>query len=337
MKKGFAFVLVAFIAMSMVFANGTTESASTKGSVDDTYTLSFASTVSQENSTGKLYQECFQKITERTNGHVKINESWSGTLGNEHDIGINLIDGTIDFGMVGPGEWTNYDKAFFVFDTPFLYRDYDHFYKFIATDEYKNFLKEKGDAIGMEIVVTQNQGIKGVINKVRDVYSPADLNGLKIRVPDSPSLIAVQNAMGGIASPVAASEQYMGISQGIIDGADHSLMAHVVWNLIEIAKHYTETNHALQTTYICASKKTMDKLPDEYAQIIRETFAEYQAKINADTDASNATYEQKALDAGVKIIRHSEVDEASFKAACSSIIDEFSSYAPELYSYIQSL
>ena len=335
MRKGLTVILISLLATAMAFAGGSKE-AVTKGNVGDDYTLTFASTVTSENTVGHLLQECFQKITERTDGHVKINESWSGTLGSEHDIGINLTDGSLDFGMVGPGEWANYDPAFFIFDTPFLYRDYDHFYAFIASDEYKDFLKEHGDPIGMEVLITENQGIKGIINKVRDVKSPEDLHGLKIRVPDSPSLIAVQNAMGGIASPVAASEQYMSLSQGIIDGADHSLTAHVTWNLHEIAKHYSETNHALQTTYICASKQTMDKLPDEYAQIVRDTMAEYQQKINDSVDEENSMYEQRALDAGVTITRNSDIDTQAFMDACAEIIEEFSANAPDLYESIKN-
>ncbi len=333
MKKLISIALITVLLVTAVYANGSSEK-NERGSLDDNYSLTFACTISSENATGKATQEFFDRISEVTDGHVTVKTSWSGTLGNEHDLGINIVDGSIDFAIVGPGEWANYDKSFYVFDTPFLFRDTDHYYSFIKSDDYKAFIQKVGDEIGMEILITENQGVKGVINKVRAVYAPSDLAGLKIRTPDSASLIAVQNAMGGIASPVAASEQYMSLSQGIIDGADHSLSAHVAWNLIELAKYYTETNHAIQSTYIVASKKTMDKLPEEYADAIRKLAAEYQDIINGIADAQLATDEEKALAAGVQIVRHSEVDEAAFKEAEKDIIAQFSSYNPELYSTI---
>ena len=300
-------------------------------------TLSFACTVSNTTDASVCFEEALAEITKRTNGGITFNTSYSGALGNEHDLGVNIVDGAIDLALVGPGEWTNYDPAFFVFDCPFLYDDYDHFKKVLDSDLYREFLKEKGDAIGMEVLITLNQGIKGVINSKRPVRSPEDLKGLKIRVPDSASLIAVQNAMGGIATPIAASEQYTAISQGIIDGADHSLSAHVTWQLYDYAKNYTETNHALQTSYYVISKQTLDALPQEYQDIIHEVMAEYQEKQWETSMAGFAEREKIALDNGVEIVRNADVDVEAFRTALSDIINEFSNYDIELYNAIRAM
>lgn len=302
----------------------------------ETYTLSFACTVSNTSPASVLFEEALAEITERTNGAVVFNTSYSGALGNEHDLGINIVDGAIDLALVGPGEWANYDPAFYVFDTPFLYDNEEHFKTVLDSDFYKDFLKTKGDEIGFEVLVTLDQGIKGIINSKHPVYSPADLAGLKIRVPDSDSLIRVQAALGGTPSPIAASEQYTSLSQGIIDGADHSLSAHVTWQLYDYAKYFTETNHALQTSYYVISKATMEKLPQEYQDIIREVMAEQeQAQYELAIEQAK-TDEQTFLDNGGEIVRNADVDTEAFRENCAELIEEFTSYAPELYEEIRA-
>lgn len=302
-----------------------------------TYTLTFACTTSNTSRSSASFEEALAKITERTNGAVTFNASYNGALGNEHDLGVNIVDGAIDMALVGPGEWANYDPAFYVFDTPFLYDNQEHFYKVLNSDMYKDFLKEKGDAIGMEVLITLDQGIKGIINSKHPVYAPSDLAGLKIRVPDSDALIRVQNAMGGTATPIAASEQYTALSQGIIDGADHSLMAHVVWQLYDYAKYFTETNHALQTSYYVISAKTMASLPQEYQDIIREVMAEEQENQYDITIEDDAGYRKTFEDNGGQIVTNDEIDHEAFNAALADIIDEFKANAPDLYDGIRAM
>ena len=327
-KRLIALVMAALLLMSL---------ASTAFADDETYTLTFACTISNTQPASELFEEALAEITERTDGAITFNTSYNGALGNEHDLGVNIVDGAIDMALVGPGEWANYDPAFYVFDCPFLYDNYDHFHEVLNSDLYKDFLKEKGDAIGMEVLVTVCQGMKGIINSKRPVYSPEDLNGLKIRVPDSDSLIRVQTALGGIATPIAASEQYTALSQGIIDGADHSLFAHCSWQLYDYAKYYTETNHALQTSYYVISAQTMSSLPQEYQDIIREVMAEQQeAQYDLFMD-NTAGYEKTFTDNGGEIVRNDEIDHEAFNEALADIIDEFSSYDTDLYEGIRAM
>lgn len=335
MKRIFALI----VALSLVFALaacGKKDSGADEGK-GKTYSLTFACTTNNTSRSSKSFEEALAKITERTNGAVTFNTSYNGALGNEHDLGVNVVDGAIDMALVGPGEWANYDPAFYVFDTPFLYDNQEHFHKVLNSDLYKSFLKEKGDAIGMEVLVTLDQGIKGIINSKHPVYGPSDLSGLKIRVPDSDSLIRVQNAMGGTATPVAASEQYTALSQGIIDGADHSLMAHVVWQLYDYAKYFTETNHALQTSYYVISSKTMASLPQEYQDVIREVMAQEQENQYNIALEDESTYRKTFEDNGGQIVTNDQVDREAFHAALSSIIDEFKAYAPDLYNGIRGM
>ena len=185
--------------------------------------------------------------------------------------------------------------------------------------------------------MTFNQAFKGILNKTRDVYSTADLAGLKLRVPDSASLIEIGTAMGYVPTPTAAADQYMSLSQGIVDGADHALWAHQTWKLTEIAKHFSDTRHALQCVFFVMNNDSLASLPEEYQKIVLDTFAEVEKELADQTRKDSDESYVKAEADGVKVIPYEQIDVESFKQALSGIVDEYSNLAPDLYDIITKL
>lgn len=319
------------IAMALTFCLAMTAVACAA-----TYELTYSTPLAQTQSSTIYFDKALDKIEELTHGEVTFSRTYSGTLGSEHDLGIMVTNGDIDVTCVGPGQWSDWDEAFKVFDCPFAFVDFDHFDRLLASEDYQAWLTEHGDALNLKFVVTFNQAFKGILNKDHDVYSTADLSGLKLRVPDSASLIEIGNAMGYTATPTAAADQYMSLSQGIVDGADHALWAHQSWKLTEIAKHYSETNHALQCVFFVINKDSLAKLPEDYQKIVLDAFAECERDLAAQTrqDAENS-YTTAQAD-GVKIIPYEEMDIDSFKAALQPIIDSYSALDAGLYSIIEA-
>lgn len=301
------------------------------------YQMTFSTAVSQEQSSTIYMDKALDLITERTNGDVTFSRTYSGTLGSEHDLGVMCQSGDIDIVCIGPGQWSDWDEAFKVFDCPFLFTSFDHFDRVLASEDYQAWLKEHGDAQGVTFVMTFNQAFKGILNKNRDVYSTADLAGLKLRVPDSASLIEIGTAMGYVPTPTAAADQYMSLSQGIVDGADHALWAHQTWKLTEIAKHYSDTRHALQCVFFIMNNDSLASLPEEYQKIVLDTFAEVEKELADQTRKDSDESYVKAEADGVKVIPYEEIDIDSFKQALSGIVDEYSNLAPDLYDIISKL
>ncbi len=301
-----------------------------------TYELTYSTPLAQTQSSTIYFDKALDKIEELTGGDIHFSRTYSGTLGSEHDLGVMVTNGDIDITCVGPGQWSDWDESFKVFDTPYVFVDFDHFDRLLASEDYKAWLTKHGDALNLEFVVTFNQAFKGILNKERDVYSVSDLAGLKLRVPDSASLIEIGNAMGYTPTPTAAADQYMSLSQGIVDGADHALWAHQSWKLTEIAKHYSETNHALQCVFFVMNKDSLAELPEDYQKIVRDAFAECERDLAAQTrlDAENSY--ALAEEEGVKIIPYEDIDIDSFKTALQPIIDSYSALDPELYGIIEA-
>lgn len=319
------------IVMALTFCLAMTAAASAA-----TYELTYSTPLAQTQSSTIYFDKALDQIEELTNGEVTFSRTYAGTLGSEHDLGVMVTNGDIDITCVGPGQWSDWDESFKVFDCPFAFVDFDHFDRLLASEDYQAWLKAHGEPLNLEFVVTFNQAFKGILNKDHDVYSTADLAGLKLRVPDSASLIEIGNAMGYTATPTAAADQYMSLSQGIVDGADHALWAHQSWKLTEIAKHYSETNHALQCVFFVMNKDSLANLPEEYQQIVLDAFAQCEKDLAEQTRKDAEDSYTIAEEDGVKIIPYEEIDIESFKTALQPIIDSYSALDPELYGIIEA-
>lgn len=123
--------------------------------------------------------------------------------------------------------------------------------------------------------------------------------------------------MGYVPTPTAAADQYMSLSQGIVDGADHALWAHQTWKLTEIAKHYSDTRHALQCVFFIMNNDSLASLPEEYQKIVLDTFAEVEKELADQTRKDSDESYVKAEADGVKVIPYEEIDIDSFKQALS--------------------
>ncbi|MBS6952462.1 MAG: TRAP transporter substrate-binding protein [Enterocloster asparagiformis] len=307
---------------------------SAAGNSVEACTLTFSTTMSQGTTNVDYFDKALDLITEQSGGAIQFSRTYSGTLGGEHDLGVMCMDGDLDIVCVGPGNLADWDTAFQVFDCPFLFHDFDHYDAVLNDSAYQAWLDEKGAGLGITFLMTGNQGFKGIINSKHAVHSPADLKDLKIRVPDSSSLIEIGAAMGYVPTPVAATDQYMSLSQGIIDGADHSMVAHLNWKLTELAKYFTETNHNLQSTFLFINREKLESLPPEYQEIILSACSRMQDEMNKQTRTDAEESFSKAADEGVEIIPYSDVDVDAFKSALSEIITKYSAADEKLYQII---
>ena len=301
------------------------------------YEMTFSTAVSQEQSSTIYMDKALDLITERTNGDVTFSRTYAGTLGSEHDLGVMCTNGDLDIVCIGPGQWSEWDEAFKVFDCPFLFTSFDHFDRVLASEDYQAWLKEHGDAQGVTFVMTFNQAFKGILNKTRDVYSTADLDQRSGIRHAQLQACEIGTAMGYVPTPTAAADQYMSLSQGIVDGADHALWAHQTWKLTEIAKHFSDTRHALQCVFFVMNNDSLASLPEEYQKIVLDTFAEVEKELADQTRKDSDESYVKAEADGVKVIPYEEIDVESFKQALSGIVDEYSNLAPDLYDIITKL
>jgi len=184
-----------------------------------------------------------EEAAKLSNGRLKVQVFPNSQLGKERDMAEALLLGTLEMCVVGTGTvlpvWV---PEIGVLDAPFIYRDFDHFYK-VQDGAVGAELKAKLEAKGMKHLGWADIGARDMTNNKRPITKPADMVGLKMRVPDSKVYVTMMKALGATVVPVNFAELYMALQQGVADGQENPPTTIRSMNYWEVQKYLSLTDH----------------------------------------------------------------------------------------------
>jgi C4-dicarboxylate-binding protein DctP len=209
-------------------------------------------------------------VNEKTKGQVIIEVYPASQLGNEKEIIDAVAMGTLDFALCGFGEVAKrYDPAL-IFDGPFIFKNREHLAKVFKSEVFEEMMNGMKEEAGIAMISPGYYGTRYVTTTDTIVTRPEDLNGLKLRCPDQPMFVAVTEAMGATPTPMAFSEVYLALQQGIVDGQENPPAAITSMKFFEVQNYLAMTGHIIQANNIFGSSKVLNKLPDDIQKAIEE-------------------------------------------------------------------
>ena len=125
--------------------------------------------------------------------------------------------GTLEIQIAGCGSLVNYVPEFGVATMPFLFSGYEEAYA-LLDGPLGDLLKEAADKKGFKVLSFTDLGFAQITNNSRPVNHPKDLDGIKMRCPCEPQLVASMKQLGAKPSTLAFSELYLALDQGVVDG-----------------------------------------------------------------------------------------------------------------------
>ncbi len=204
-----------------------------------------------------------------------------------------LQAGNIQLAVITTSDMNQFVKEIDVLDMPFLFRNWDHVEKFLASDVNKKLLS-LGDQYGLHNLASMPRGYRHVTTsaKVGPITKPEDLKGVKMRVAESPLYIDIFKALGANAQAMAWGEVYTALQQGTVNAHENTIVTTRDYKINEVQKYMSETGHYLRL-------RDSDCRP----RLVQETPAEDQA-----------IFQKAADDSAVKLGLVQKSDEAKAKA-----------------------
>ena len=271
-------------------------------------------------------------VAQKTNGRVKVEVGGSAQFGDDVESLTNMRLGTLAFSANSQGSTSGVVPQFSVIGLPFLFRDLNHAYK-VVDGPVGEKLNELAKAKGLVVLALWDNGIRHTSNNKRPIVKPEDLAGIKLRTPPDPITLDIFKSLGANPGPLAFSELYIALQQGVFDGQENPLMNIYSSKLHEVQKYISLTGHKYETTPLLASKMIFDTLSKADQQAVKEAAVEA-GKLNREMSlAADADLRKKLADAGVKI---NEVDPAPFAAKTKPVYDKWSQQYPDLVKLIVS-
>lgn len=309
MKKTFA------LLSAVVLAAGLCASAADAKTV-----LRLATDVSRQDTQSQGGEYFVKLVDEATNGDLQVKFYPDGTLGSSTAIVSGVRTGTIDMAIIGCVNLGGLADGFLALDLPFIFKDKPHVYRSLD-GKVGEALNAQLDKVGLVGLSYFENGFRNITNSSAPIKVPEDVKGLKIRVPQSNTLVATFEALGANPVPMAYGELYTAMETGAIDSQDHPMPALYAGKFYEVQKYLSMTRHGYAAVAFVVNKRKFEKLTPEQQDIIRDAAvkaANYQRNLNSEMEGQMVADMEKT---GLQVNDDVQLD--LFVEATKSVRDSF--------------
>lgn len=274
------------------------------------------------------------EIAARTDGRVEIDVFPASSLGKEVEINEGLGIGAVDIIFTGPSFVERYYGPIAISDYPFIMRGFDHWKSYRESDLFAELSEGYKDATGHSVMGLVYYGQRHVTSNF-PITQPSDMEGLKIRVPNSPVMLMFPNAVGANPTPMAFSEVYLALQQGVVDAQENPLPTIQFKKFYEVQSNINLTGHLLNSLLIIASDSAVARVGDD-AGALEEVLREAAARVSDTIYESEQNLVQWFRDEGITV---NEVDKAPFQEAVKPMLTDMSKvpYTMEHFERLQAL
>jgi tripartite ATP-independent transporter DctP family solute receptor len=270
-------------------------------------------------------------VEEKTDGRVQIVVGESAQFGDDVEALTNMRLGTVAFSANSQGATSGVVPEFGVIGLPFLFKDLPQAWA-VLDGPVGDELAEAAEAKGLVLLALWDNGIRQVSNNTRPITRPEDLEGIKLRTPPDPITVDIFEALGASPTPLAFSELYIALQQGVVDGQENPLMNIYSSKLYEVQKYITMTAHKYESTPLFASKVVWDTFSPEDQAAILEAAAEAGQMNRQMSQEADTKLRGEMEAAGVQF---NEIDPAAFIEKTKPVYEEWQGEFPELVDLIQ--
>ena len=207
-------------------------------------------------------------------GFADYQAGYNGTLFAQGTELEAIAGGNLTMSIAAAQELAQFFPEFSIFATGYVHQDAAHQVRVFNDPLMDPFKKTVEDELGVKLLSVMYLGRRHVnLRQTRDeldVQTPADLNGVNLRMPGTDAWQFLGKALGAAPTPLAFSEVYTSLSSGAIDGQDNPLPTVVDQKFYEVTKQISLTSHLVDLNYIAFSVETWNSLtPDQQITVQR--------------------------------------------------------------------
>lgn len=269
---------------------------------------------------GPIADRYAEEVARRTDGAIRVQGVGGGQLGNLPQNYAGMKTSQIDMMLADTGTLAlaRGGKDFNALFAPYVFADHAHFRKFMFSKTFAGMLAPVEKEAGFRYVgYVSDRAPRQLTTANTRVTKPEDLKGLKIRVPETPTILEVFKAWGASPTPVAAAELYLAMKQGIVDGQDNGFDAIAGAKYYEVQKYAIRIDYIQSALMILMAESKWNALSPAHQKAMQE------AVVATEQWASRHTWEvsdksmQLLRDKGMEIV---EPDLAPFRASAAVVL-----------------
>ena len=271
---------------------------------------------------GSLFAASAEEFARRANAKLgskaKVVVFGSSQLGGDKELLQKLKLGTVDFALPSTVMSSEAD-LFGVFEMPYLVKDRAHMQR-IEKEVFWKSLAPAAEGKGLKIIAVWENGYRHITNSKRPINTPADLQGIKLRVPEGKWRVKMFQAYGANPSPMKFSEVFTALQTGVMDGQENPFTQIYSAKFQEVQKFLSLTGHVYTPAYATVGAKKWASLPADVRKTLEDTAKETQAFVYAKAAKDDEELLGKIKAAGVQV---NAPNKDAFIAASKPVYEEF--------------
>lgn len=210
--------------------------------------------------------------------------------------------GNLDMGNLAIFDFYNQVPETKVLGVPFSFRDYDHMRAVWNSGTLDPLLAAIEEKAGVKVLAnpyigTRHLGYKGD----KKIMTPADLDGVKLRMPPGEGWQLVGRAMGATTVPVPFTEVYTALQTGAIDGQDNGFPATRAMKFDEVLTHIGKTAHLIANNQFTISMSKWDAMNAEQQAKVQECADNFETELDKVALEEEATLEADMIANGIVV------------------------------------
>ncbi|MDM0116416.1 TRAP transporter substrate-binding protein [Variovorax sp. J22R133] len=279
---------------------------------DAKFTLKYANNLPLSHPMNIRAKEASQAIKRDTQGAVDLQIFPSGQMGSDTDMLSQVRAGAIDFMTLGGDVLSTLVPVASICSVGFAFKDYDQVWAAMDGDLGAHIREaiSKAGLIAME--KSWDNGFRHLTTSNKPVNTPADLKGMKIRVPVSPLWTSLFKSLDAAPAGINFSEVYSALQTKVVEGQENPLALIDAVRLYEVQKYCSLTGHIWSNYWFLANARGWNKLPKDIQNVLAKHLNAAGVNERADLVALNTRLQAQLTDKGLTF---NKVDTAPFRAA----------------------
>lgn len=262
-----------------------------------------------------------KEVSEKSGGQIEVKVFTAGQMGNDRAMLESTQSGSLQMSIISTMAMSGFEPSLQIFDLPYLMPSYKVAYKVldgeIGAKVSQNLLKK-----GVRNLAYWENDYRQLSNNKKPITSASDLAGMKIRVPETPILISWLENLKAIPTPIAYTELYTSLQQGVVDGQDNGIFLSHSAKYYEVQKYYTLTNHIYSPAALVINDRFYAKLSDAHKKIVESaaiSARDYQRKLNSELRSSRLAEMKKA---GLQVSELSPAAVEQFRTSAKPVYEK---------------
>lgn len=276
-----------------------------------------------------------ERFKEATGGRYEFLIYPNEVLGDQRATLELIQNGAIQMAIVNNAMVENYNKDFSILGLPYIFDSQEH-QKEVFTSGILEPLFESTKEEGFEVMAAYTAGSRNVYTG-KPIETPKDLDGMKMRVMESPTMVAMMKYMGGVGTPMSQGEVYTAIQQGVLDGGENNEITYVDLKHYEVAPVFSKTQHVMIPDLVIAESAYLERMKPEDRELLTQILEDsVEDEFNLWNEQIE-TAKESAREHGVTFV---DVDIKPFQENCKKLHEEATSgsvFGKELYNGIRAL